>query len=44
MYKEDLALSNLKWLISHKSKPNRIYIYIYIYIYKENLTLQTNRL
>ena len=27
MYKEDLALNNLKWLICHKSQPNQI-IYI----------------
>ena len=26
MYKEDLALTNLKWLICHKSKPNQILI------------------
>ena len=24
MYKEDLALNNLQWLISHKTKPNQI--------------------
>ena len=23
MYKEDLALNNLKWLISHKAKPKQ---------------------
>ena len=27
MYKEDLALNNLQWLICHKTKPNQI-IYI----------------
>ena len=27
MYKEDLALNNLQWLICHKKKPNQI-IYI----------------
>ena len=27
MYKEDLALNNLQWLICHKTKPNHI-IYI----------------
>ena len=27
MYKEDLALNNLQWLIGHKTKPNQnIYI------------------
>ena len=24
MYKEDLALNNLQWLICHKNKPNQI--------------------
>ena len=28
MYKEDLALNNLQWLICHKTKPNQI-IYIW---------------
>ena len=23
MYEEDLALNNLQWLISHKTKPNK---------------------
>ena len=23
MYKEDLALNNLQWLICHKTKPNQ---------------------
>ena len=44
MYKEDLALNNLRWLICHKTKLNQsmisvcmslslsLYIYIYIYI------------
>ena len=27
MYKEDLALNNLQWLICHKTQPNQI-IYI----------------
>ena len=27
MYKDDLALNNLQWLICHKTKPNQI-IYI----------------
>ena len=36
MYKEDLALNNLQWLICHKTptKPNHIYL---IYVYKEDL-------
>ena len=28
MYKQDLALNNLQWLIYHKTQPNQI-IYIY---------------
>ena len=24
MYKEDLALNNLQWLICHKTQPNQI--------------------
>ena len=36
MYKQDLALNNLQWLISHKTKPNPIYL---ICMYKENLEL-----
>ena len=42
MYKEDLALNNLHWLICHKTQTNLIlyiYIYIYIYIYKGVLAL-----
>ena len=33
MYKEDLALNNLQWLICHKSKS-----YL-VYLYKEDLAL-----
>ena len=29
MYKEDLALNNLQWLICHKTKPNPIKSYIF---------------
>ena len=36
MYKEDLALNNLQWLICHKTKPNHIYL---VYMYKEDLAL-----
>ena len=28
MYKEELALNNLEWLICHKTQPNQI-IYIF---------------
>ena len=41
MYKKDLALNDLQWLICHKTesnptKPNPIYL---IYMYKEDLAL-----
>ena len=35
MYKEDLALYNLQWLICHKTQPNQI-IYL-MHMYKEDL-------
>ena len=31
MYKEDVTLNNIQWLICHKTKPNHIYL---IYMYK----------
>ena len=34
MYKEDLALNNLQWLICHKTQLNHIYLK---YMYKEDL-------
>ena len=34
MYKEDLALNNLQWLICYKTKPNQI-----LYVYKKDLAL-----
>ena len=36
MYKDDLALNDLQWLICHKTQQNQI---IYIYIYDEDLAL-----
>ena len=36
MFKEDLALNNLQWLICHKTQPNHIYL---IYMYKEDFAL-----
>ena len=30
MYKEDLALNILKWLICHKTKPNQIMYDIFV--------------
>ena len=41
MYKQDLALNNLQWLICHKTQPNQTkpnHLFN-IYIYKEDLTL-----
>ena len=39
MYKKDLALNNLDWLMCHKTKPNQTKSYILIYMYKEDLAL-----
>ena len=41
MYREDLALNNLQWLICHKTKRNQTKLNpIYsIYMYKEDLAL-----
>ena len=39
MYKEDLALNNLQWLICHKTKPNQTKSYILIYMYKKDVVL-----
>ena len=30
MYKEDLALNDLQWLIFHKNQPNQIIFNIYV--------------
>ena len=38
MYKEDLALNNLQWLICHKTQPTPNPIYL-IYMFKEDLAL-----
>ena len=38
MYKEDLELNNLQWLICHKTQTKPIPIYL-IYMYKEDLAL-----
>ena len=42
IYKEDLALNPLQWLICHKTqtKPNHIYL---MYIYKEDLALNNRQ-
>ena len=32
MYKQDLGLNNLQWLICHKTQPNQIIYIQYIYI------------
>ena len=31
MFKQDLVLNDLQWLICHKTKPNHIYL-MYIYM------------
>ena len=38
MYKQDLALHNLQWLIVIKPNQTKLYIYL-IYMYKKHLTL-----
>ena len=41
MYKEDLALNNLQWLICHnKNVPNHICL---VYMYKEDLALNNQQ-
>ena len=39
MYKEDLVLNGLQWLICHKAKPTEIMFNIHMYIYEEDLVL-----
>ena len=39
MYKQDLALNNLQWLICYKTQPNQTKFIYLIYMYKEDLTL-----
>ena len=38
MYKKDLALNNLKWLICHKTQPNQNHKYL-IYTNKKDWAL-----
>ena len=38
MFKEDLALNKLKWLICHQTQPKPSHIYI-IYTYRDDLAL-----
>ena len=42
MYKKDLAINSLQWLICHKTqpKPNPIYL---VYMYKEDLALNNQQ-
>ena len=42
MYKEDLVLNNLQWLICHKTQPNQNHIYL-IYMYKEDFALDNSQ-
>ena len=39
MYKKDLALNNLLWLICHKNPTKPNYIYLIYMLYKKNLAL-----
>ena len=44
MYKAGFALSNLQWLICHKTNQSKSFIfniYIYIYIYKEDVAYES---
>ena len=36
MYKEDLALSNLQWLICQKTKPNQSELYLFCFLHNAN--------
>ena len=40
LYKEDLALNNLQWLICHQTKPNQTKSRL-IYTYKQDLALNS---
>ena len=40
MYKPDLALSNLQWLIYHKIKPNQIGTYTYILFLNRHILIK----
>ena len=40
MYRPDLALNNLQWLICHKTPTKQNHIYL-IYTYKEDLALNS---
>ena len=42
MYKEDLVLNNLEWLICHKTQPKPNHIYL-IYMYEEDLALNNQQ-
>ena len=41
MYKKDLTLNDLQWIIYHKTKPKFIYL---IYMYKQDLALNNLQL
>ena len=45
MYKDDLALNNLQWLISHRTQPNptKPNLLYSIYMYEEDLTLNNQQ-
>ena len=39
MYKKDMALNNLQWLICHKTQLHQIIDIIHIYMYEKDLAL-----
>ena len=42
MYKDDLALNSLQWLICHKTQPSQNHMY-FIYMYREGLALNNQQ-
>ena len=46
MYKEDVALNNLKWFICHKTKPNQTQTqtHIYMCMYATDRVLYTGQI
>ena len=41
MYKQDLALNNLQWLICHQTKPNQTKFIIQRFMKSVNLNIQS---
>ena len=42
MYKQDLALNNLQWLLRHKTQKKKNHIYL-MYMYKQDLALNNQQ-